>query len=143
VSYLYDTRYSEGEVAKAKTMKIPKTIGGVKIPKELRKTGNALIEKANSPEGRQVIASGMAMMATAAMAARSQAGHAPSPRSAAGAGAAGETAKDGAAAKDDAAAGSKAPGMGGTQNVEQMVEAIGTAAEAAIKRMFGGKLTGG
>jgi hypothetical protein len=142
VSYLYDTRYSEGEVAKAKTMKIPKTIGGVKIPKELRKSGNALIEKANSPEGRQVIASGMAMMATAAMAARSQAAHAPSPRPAAGAGAAGEAAKDSAAAKDGAA-GPKGPGMGGTQNVEQMVEAIGTAAEAAIKRMFGGKLTGG
>ncbi|WP_242097826.1 hypothetical protein [Sphingomonas sp. CROZ-RG-20F-R02-07] len=53
----------------AKTTKIPKRIAGVKLPKDLRKAGNALIERAQSPEGRQVLTAGLAMAATAATAA--------------------------------------------------------------------------
>ncbi|BCA64099.1 hypothetical protein HMP09_3333 [Sphingomonas sp. HMP9] len=145
-------------MAKAKTIKIPKTIGGVKLPKELRKTGNALLEKANSPEGRQVIASGMAMFATAAMAARSQAAKAPAPEPAAApapapaAPSAADATADAKAAPSPAADaargaaagnGPKACGELGTQNpqnIDQVLDAIGTAAEAALKRVFGGKL---
>lgn len=48
---------------------LPKRIAGVKIPKELRRKGDALIEKANSPAGREAIAAGLTMAAAAASAA--------------------------------------------------------------------------
>jgi hypothetical protein len=130
-------------MAKAKTIKIPKTIGGVKIPKDLRKKGNALLEKANSPEGRQVIASGMAMMATAALAARSQAAKAAPEAKAAPSPAADAAQAD--PAKGAAKNGPKACGETGTQNtqnIDQMLDAIGTAAETALKRVFRGKNVG-
>lgn len=50
----------------AKRGKLPKSIGGVKLSKDLRKAGDALIESARSPGGRQVIAAGLAMAANAA-----------------------------------------------------------------------------
>lgn len=50
--------------------KLPKRIGSVTLPKELRKSGDRLIAKANSPEGRQAITAGLAMAATALAAAR-------------------------------------------------------------------------
>ncbi|MHA6724167.1 hypothetical protein [Sphingomonas sp. RS2018] len=43
--------------------RIPKTIGGLKIPKELRKSGEALIATATSPQGRKMIGAGLAMVA--------------------------------------------------------------------------------
>ena len=46
-------------------VKIPKKVAGVKVPKKLRKQGNALIEKANSPAGRDAIAAGLTIAATA------------------------------------------------------------------------------
>jgi hypothetical protein len=46
-----------------KAGKLPKTVGGVKIPKELRKGGEKLLAKAQTPEGRAVIAKGAAMVA--------------------------------------------------------------------------------
>lgn len=53
--------------AKPKKGKIPKEIAGIKIPRELRKTGEALIATANSPAGRSLLISGAtAMMATMA-----------------------------------------------------------------------------
>jgi hypothetical protein len=48
-----------------KSGKIPKTIGGVKLSKGLRKSGEALIAKAQTPQGRQVIAAGLAMASAA------------------------------------------------------------------------------
>ena len=45
----------------AKAGKIPKSIGGVKLSKTMRKSGEALIAKAQTPQGRQVIAAGLAM----------------------------------------------------------------------------------
>lgn len=50
----------------AKAGKIPKKVGGIKIPKKLRKSGEKLIEKAQSPQGQQVIASGLAIAAAVA-----------------------------------------------------------------------------
>lgn len=52
-----------------KGFRIPKEIGGIKVPKGARRAGEALIDKANSPEGRQMLMSGLAMAATAAAAA--------------------------------------------------------------------------
>ena len=44
-----------------KGVKIPKQVGGVKVPKKLRKKGKKLVTKAASPEGRKVIAAGLAI----------------------------------------------------------------------------------
>lgn len=59
--------------------KPPKSIGGIKLPKELRAAGGMLLEKANSPLGREVLAAGVT--ALAAVAARA-APEAPAGRSA-------------------------------------------------------------
>ena len=44
--------------------RIPKRIGGVKLPKELRHKGEALLAKAASPEGRAALAKGLTIAAT-------------------------------------------------------------------------------
>ncbi|MFT3977499.1 MAG: hypothetical protein QM688_10355 [Sphingomonas bacterium] len=49
-----------------KKKRIPKKIGDVKIPKELRQAGEALLDKANSPAGREIIATGLTIAAAAA-----------------------------------------------------------------------------
>jgi hypothetical protein len=49
-----------------KIRKLPKRIGGVKLTKDLRKAGGKLLEKANSPMGRELIAVGLSMAAAAA-----------------------------------------------------------------------------
>lgn len=46
-------------------VKIPKKVAGVKVPKELRKKGKKLLEKANSERGREAIAAGLTIAATA------------------------------------------------------------------------------
>lgn len=107
-----------------KTGKLPKQIGGIKIPKDLRKKGDALIEKANTPQGREAITAGLAMAATLAVAAidRQRAKKAPEAKSA-------ETeAKPGAA-----------PGTPGVQNPQAVADAIGQAAEMMLGRFFGKK----
>ena len=59
-------------MAKDKTKKrIPKTIAGVKLPKDLRRTGNAILAKAATAEGQAMIAGGLSI-AAAAIAASSQ-----------------------------------------------------------------------
>lgn len=59
--------------------RIPKEIGGVKVPKEARRAGEALIDKASSPAGRQALATGLAVAASmaAAAAARQARPHGP------------------------------------------------------------------
>ena len=54
---------------KAKAGAIPKHVAGVKLPKAVRAAGDALIEQAMSPAGREVLAS--AMMVAAGAIARS------------------------------------------------------------------------
>lgn len=65
-----------------KGAKIPKEIAGIKVPKKLRKKGEAIIEAAQSPLGREVMLSGFAALASAAvtrgMAKAASAPHAPS-----------------------------------------------------------------
>lgn len=98
--------------------KMPKDIGGFKVPKDLRKTGEAIIEKANSPEGRQVIAAGLAMATTAAVAAM-------------------ERQKAKKPAEPEPAA--QKPGDPGTQSPQAVADAIGQAAEMMLGRFFGKK----
>ncbi len=121
---------SKSDGAKSK-VKIPKEIAGFKVPKELRKKGDALIEKANSPEGRQAIASGLAMVGglVAANAARKQAE---------AAGAAATAAKSEAAKADpqpDPKPETAKPGTPGI-NPQQMADQIGAAADLLLGRIF-------
>ena len=60
---------AKNKMDKKTAPKLPKRIGGVKLTKELRKAGGRLLERANSPVGRELIAAGLSMAATAAGAA--------------------------------------------------------------------------
>jgi hypothetical protein len=97
-----------------KTKRIPKTIGGVKLPKELRRAGEKIIDHAittaNSPQGKAMIATGLSMAAAAAM----KAAEKPSP------------AND---ARTDEARRPDASGIDG--------DAIGQAVEQVLGRLFG------
>ncbi|WP_058756730.1 hypothetical protein [Sphingomonas endophytica] len=80
-------------MGKKKKGKLPRHVLGVKVPKELRKAGERLIEQAQAPAGRQAIAGALTAVAGAAvsaalshkaqrMAAESvAAGHAPEEKS--------------------------------------------------------------
>ncbi|QNE31742.1 hypothetical protein F1C10_07205 [Sphingomonas sp. NBWT7] len=110
-----------------KGFRIPKEIAGVKVPKEARRAGEALIEKANSPAGRQALASGIAMAATAAAAiAARQARGSGGPKH---------------AAPDQPGQGGTRPDTGGaragtTVDPHQMADAVGQAASAFMAKMF-------
>ncbi|MEG8039451.1 hypothetical protein QP166_08875 [Sphingomonas sp. LR60] len=54
-------------MAKKKKGKLPKEVLGVKVPKELRKAGEKLIEQVQGPAGRQAIAGALTAVAGAAM----------------------------------------------------------------------------
>ena len=56
-------------MAKDKKAKLPKRIGGLKLPKELRRTGGRIADMVNSPAGRELIAAGLTMAAAAVKAA--------------------------------------------------------------------------
>jgi len=58
-------------MAKKKAKKLPKTIGGMKIPKKARKQGGELLAKINTPVGRELLAAGL-VAAGAAMARREE-----------------------------------------------------------------------
>ncbi len=107
-----------------KGFRIPKEIGGVKVPKEARRAGEALIEKVNTPAGRQALASGLAMAASAAAAVAAKQARGPSRPSP-------------AAAAEPEGANPQQPGQGGTANLDQVAEAFGQAADAFMNKMFG------
>ncbi|HEU4960123.1 MAG TPA: hypothetical protein VFT56_06915 [Sphingomonas sp.] len=44
---------------KKKAARLPKHIAGVKIPKAIRKSGGVLLQQANTPLGRELIAAGL------------------------------------------------------------------------------------
>lgn len=124
------------KTAKPKKGKIPKEIAGIKIPKELRKTGEALIATANSPAGRSMLISGAtAMMATMAsrMQSAGQPGRAPHsapsvpPR-------APETNDNGQPGFDAEAA--------GAQVARRIIDIIGIAANASKRPTGGGTSEG-
>lgn len=55
-------------MAKAKR-RIPKHVGGIKIPKDLRRKGEELLDRVDTPAGREMLATGIGLAATAAVAA--------------------------------------------------------------------------
>lgn len=108
----------QAKVNGAKAAKLPKHVAGFKVPKDLRKSGAKLIEAANSPVGRQVLAAGMTALAAAA-AARSK----PVREAAANAA---ETTADTAKVATDA----------GMTQAGEIVDALANAAGAALLKMF-------
>ncbi|KQT31993.1 hypothetical protein ASG29_09015 [Sphingomonas sp. Leaf412] len=103
-----------------KAKRIPKTIAGVKVPKELRKAGERLLDEVQRPENQAKIAGVLTMAAgaVAAAAAKKRAGAAP----------------------EDV----RRPGEGGTReggakgfDGQQVADALGQAAEQALGRIFG------
>lgn len=107
----------------AKTTKIPKRIAGVKLPKELRRVGNAVLEKANSPEGREMLAAGLTMAAAAATAAVAKSRAAAAP----------PTPEHPAEAKAQTA------GAAPAHDPMAFANALGGMAEAALGKFFAGK----
>lgn len=115
-----------------KKKRIPKTIGGVKLPKELRRAGEKIIDQAmtaaNSPQGKAMIATGLSMAAAAAMkAAEGKAGER-----------AADPARDRTASEKPSPANDarpqevRQPGSGGIDG-----DAIGQAVEQVLGRLFG------
>jgi len=98
-----------------KAFRIPKKVGGVKVPKEARRAGEALLEKASSPEGRQAIASGLAMAASAAAAVAARQARGPA------------SAAEPVAGK---------PGDPGIHDLHRAGEAINKAVETMVERFF-------
>jgi len=99
--------------AAGKQSKLPKRIGGIKLDKQTRRSGERLLAAAISPIGREVIATGLAAIG-AAMAAR-RPGPTPGP------------AATGTAQPID-------PEEAGAQAARQFAALIGGAASAAIAR---------
>jgi hypothetical protein len=118
---------------KTKKAKLPKEVLGIRLPKEVREAGGALLEKANSPQGRELLAAGLTMAAAAATAAVAK----------------GRTKRD-ATADRPVPPTPPAPGETpeppkppqGTQtqpDPQAIADAVGKAAEAMLGRLFGGK----
>ena len=98
---------------KNKAGKLPKRIAGVKLPKDLRRTGEKLIAEVDTPANRALLASGLTAVAAAvaqsASAARSGTSH----------GASGEPA-------------ATQPGEGGTRASDPVGKVVGLAATALL-----------
>jgi len=101
-------------VAKKNNAKLPKKIAGVKIPKKLRKSGGKLIEVANTPAGRELIAAGLVAAGTA-LAAKAKARR----------------------NSQDAPADRLDPAERGAQMAGQIGATLGAAANAALDRLLG------
>lgn len=108
-----------------KKKRIPKTIGGVKLPKELRRAGEAILDQAittaNSPQGKAMIATGLSMAAAAAVKAAERQAAKPADKPAPANDARGD------ARGEDA----RRPGVGGIDG-----DAIGQAVEQVLGRFF-------
>ncbi|WP_137897497.1 hypothetical protein [Sphingomonas sp. 2SG] len=121
---------------KTKKAKLPKEVLGIRLPKELREAGGALLEKANSPQGREMLAAGLTMAAAAATAAvakgrakREAAGERPVPPVPPVPGAAPEPPRP-----PEPPQGTQAQ-----PDPQAIADAVGKAAEALLGRLFGGK----
>ncbi len=98
---------------KAKKGRLPKEVLGVKLPKELRKAGDRMIEQASSPQGRQAIAGALTMAAAAATAAIARGREKP------------------ADAAEAAQGTTRAP------DPQAVADVVGKAAEAVLGKLFG------
>lgn len=119
--------------AKPKKGKIPKEVAGIKIPKDLRKTGEALIATANSPAGRSLLISGAtAMMATMASRMRSAGQPGAAPHTAPPAAPPAPDSNDHDQPAFDAEA-------AGAQAARRIIDVIGMAANASKRSPHGGQ----
>ena len=111
-----------------KKKRIPKSIGGVKLPKELRRAGEAIIDQAittaNSPQGKAMIATGLSMAAAAAM----KAAERQSAKGTAGKPSPANDARDEEVRGEDV----RRPGAAGIDG-----DVIGQAVEQVLGRLFG------
>lgn len=100
-----------------KKKRIPKTVAGVKVPKELRKAGEKLLDQAQRPETQAKIAGVLTMAAgaVAAAAARKRAEQAAPPQEPRAEAHAGRTGTD----------------------PQAVADAIGQAAEQVLSKLFG------
>ena len=108
---------------KKQGIRIPKRVGGVKVPKEWREGGEALIAQAQSPAGRAAIAKGVSVVAGLALTAAKSAGRSAEVKTAAPA----KAPETGTAA------------MGGpspTPPADQIAQAVGAGVEAVLGRLF-------
>lgn len=105
-------------MAKAKKGKLPKRVAGVKIPKPLRKRGEALIAQAQSPAGRAAIAKGAAAVASVVAVAAQAAARAAEPR-------------PGQSGDSDTATRPATP-----PRPDAVADAIGAGVEAVLGRLF-------
>ena len=99
-----------------KNAKLPKKIAGVKIPKKLRKSGGKLLDVANTPAGRELLAAGLVAAGTAIAAKAQKAARRPD--------------GNGSAEHVD-------PAERGAQVAGQIGAAVSAAANAAFERLFG------
>lgn len=92
---------------------IPKRVAGMKLPKELRRTGDRLIAQATTPAGRAALARGLST--AAAMAGTAARAQQPAPRP-------GHAANDGAA-----------------PDPAKLAQTVGIVANEVLGRLFTGK----
>ena len=103
-----------------KDKRIPKQIAGIRVPKEVRRRGEALIDAAASPHGREVIARGLTMAATLANLAAQRGKPAPA---------------EAEPVAGEAASPSPTPPL----DPQKLAEAVTTVADAVLGRLFPGK----
>ncbi len=61
---------AKGEKKKKQDKKVPKTIAGVRVPKELRKAGHMVLDLAESPLAREIVAASFMAAVTAVASSR-------------------------------------------------------------------------
>lgn len=108
--------------------KLPKRVGGVKLSKEIRKAGGKLLEKANSPLGRELIATGLGMAAAAAAGAAERQRGKREPA---------KTPADAGPALSQGIA--KGPSRGAPNDPHEIGVVLGTIAKAALAGLFAPK----
>lgn len=116
------------DAAKGEKVKLPKRVAGVKLPKELRQRGEALIAQAQTDDGRAKILQGVSIVAGLAASAAQAAAQSAANRSAAAKGAPSGVRPE-AAANDPAA---PAPG-------DAFAKTVTAGIDAALGRLFARK----
>ena len=112
-----------------KKLRLPKRVAGVKVSKEWRRSGEALIAQAQSPAGQAAIAQGVSMVAAlAASAAKAAAQNAAGGKAATGKAAAGTTSPEPVAASSPAGASQPA--------ADVFAKTVTAGVEAALGRLF-------
>lgn len=131
---------------RARSARWPRTIGGVEIPKDLRRSGAALLDAANSPAARELFTAGLTMMAASATAAanaaleRQRAKYAATPPQPPEPPRPPEPpAPPEPPVPPSPPPPPSAPGQPGVPDPQALADAIGEAVDSALARVFGAK----